>query len=196
MNLKNTLLSILIACTFINISNAQNSEILSPGDYFLNGKGEMEKFLTQNMKYPPDAMFNSIAGLSVVSFKIDCVNEPSDIRFETTLGYGFEEAVKDALLLTKGKWSDCNEISNNGRVSVKIAFSINNVFLPVDADVYVNIIEEGNLIMDDRTLVEKVNDNVKKEKYAKAKKYLELLILRYPYNEDYKKLMHQLDGKI
>ncbi len=195
--MRNTMIfTTILTILFLQVGTAQNSLNLSVDNYFKTGKAGLDTFMSKTIVYPPDAKFNSIAGLSIVTFKIDCSNEPLDIEFETKIGYGIEEAVEEALSLTKGSWINCNEASKDGRIKIKIAFSINNVFLPADADSYVNIMEEGNLILDDRALAEKINDQVKKDKYAKAKKLLELLMLRYPYNEDYIKLMHQLEGKI
>jgi len=195
--MRNTMIFTTVLTLFLmHIGTAQNAPNLPVESYFKTGKAGLDTFMSKTIVYPPDAKFNSIAGLSTVSFKIDCSNVPYDIQFETKIGYGIEDAVIEALSLTKGSWINCNDASRDGRIKIKIAFSINNAFLPADADSYVNIMEEGNLIMDDRALAEKINDQVKKEKYAKAKKLLDLLMLRYPYNEDYIKLMHQLEGKI
>lgn len=194
-------ISIFIVILLYNQSSdllAQNDTLYSPFDYYTGGRNALGKHICDNVIYPTDARFKGVDGLIMFSFKINCENEPYDITFQTTLGYGIEESVRSVLENTRGKWVKCDDLPRDIQMSIKLAFSINSVYMPKpeEVDFFIIAVMTGQKIMTDKELTERVNSLNKKGKYKQARKYLIKLIHRYPFDRDYQRLLINIDQKI
>lgn len=191
---------ILIASIFTHglILNAQIDTVYSPFDYYNGGRNAFGRHICETIDYPADARFKGIDGLSVFSFKIDCNKGPYDITFLSTLGYGIEESITNVLKETKGNWINCEDLPIDSQFTIKLAFSLNSVYMPGQDEMdFIIIADIGDQrILTDEKLTKKVNDLNREGKYKKSKKYLMNLIRRYPFDKDYKRLLIAIDQKL
>jgi hypothetical protein len=144
------------------------------------------------LRYPKAARENGVIGLSILSFKVDCKNTPYDFIFTTKLKHGIEDIIKKTILKTKGNWSSCEKRNKQDRINLKIAFSINSLYEPENTDFVINAFGQFTVV-EDAILIKKMEKAWKKQKYQKARPYLEDLIRRYPFNEEYQKKIQRLE---
>ncbi len=197
MNSKIQIRTLLLSVTLL-LSGAlysQKDVTIDINKYYKGGENEFLMFIAKNVSYPENARENGIMGLSVFSFKIDCENSPYDFKFNTHLGYGIEEGLQKTIIKTKHKWIACNDSSANGRINMKIVFSLNGDYGYKDADFYL-IADCSNRILSNNGLIKKYDKSVKKEDYNQAKEYIKLLRLRYPYYKLFIAKQKSLDLKI
>ncbi len=191
LQIRSFLLSGLVLISGLLFS--QDSLVVVPDNHYNGGKESFVKYMKDNVPYPETAKTEGLIGLSIVTFKIDCENAPYDINFYTQLGYGIEKLIKKAIENSAGNWINCNE--KERLIRLHIAFDINKYYSHEKEDF--TIYAEGPYeVMTDESLAQFFNARLKKEKYKQAKYYLELLLLRYPYNEAYKTTLHKINAKI
>lgn len=142
---------------------------------YLKGEKGFIRHLAMKLRYPKKARENGIIGLSILSFKVDCQNMPYDFVFTTKLKHGIEETIKETIIKTKGNWKSCEKRDKDERINLKIAFSINSLYDPENTDFVINAFGQFTVV-EDNILIKKMEKAWKKQKYQKAKPYLEDLI--------------------
>ncbi|MBK9540823.1 MAG: energy transducer TonB [Bacteroidetes bacterium] len=55
------------------------------------GKAAMDKFITENLRYPDEAITNKIEGTVAVEFDLDVYGEVLDAKIKHGIGYGCDE---------------------------------------------------------------------------------------------------------
>jgi len=193
-----TLFFVILIIIQIPTLKAQNNNLISPFNFYSGGKDALEKFFTANIVYPSEAVFNGVDGLLVFSFKIDCNDKPYDIVYQTNLGSGIEETVESVLRKTKGEWINCNDLPQDYIMTLKLTFSINSVYMPNpdEVDFSFNIDRENLHILTDQELIDEINSLNEMRKFKLSRKYIIKLINRYPYDEDYKRLLIAVEQRI
>lgn len=174
--------------------NVSGQEILNAdlNDAMVNGETEFYQELLMNIRFPSEARKNGIMGLSIFSFNVNCKSKITNLKFESTLDYGIEDEIRNQLNTLKFKWKSCGQRGDSVKILVKLAFSINSQYHPKEADVVVNAM--GNFpVIPDKQLMDDLNIALKRNKTEEAKKYLKLLLLRYPFDNEYLKLERQLN---
>lgn len=161
--------------------------------YYTGGNHVFIEYMKDNVPYPESAKLDGLIGLSVVSFKIDCENIPFGFIFQTELGYGIEKGIQKAIENTEGNWVNCD--NSEQLIRLNIAFDINKHYGHEKED-FTIYVEGPYEVMTDESLVKYFNNRLNKEKYKQAKQYLEWLIIRYPFSEDYKTTLHKINAKI
>ena len=176
-----------------NLLFSQDSLSVQPDNYYTGGNEAFIKYMKDNVPYPEIAKSNGLIGLSVVSFKIDCENAPFGFIFHTELGYGIEKNIQNAIENTEGNWVNCGD--NEKLIRLHIAFDINKHYSHEKED-FTIYVEGPYEVMTDESVVRYFNNRLKKENYKQAKYYLELLLIRYPFSEDYKSTLYKINSKI
>lgn len=188
-------LTLIILCvSFTHYSNSQEVRNSKLNDALVSGSEGFYQELSMNIRYPRDARISGLIGLSVFSFKVNCNDEIVDLKFATKLEKGIEVEIARQLQTLSFNWKKCDERSEDQTIEIKIAFGINRNYSPEAADIVVNAIGDFPVETDEQ-LIKKLNKAIEKNKYDKAKKPLEALILRYPYNTEYRKISRLLKTK-
>jgi hypothetical protein len=176
------------------VSLGQRNEIVSEGTKIFDdrlNKSHKEReegfarYLGLTLNYPAEARTKGVMGLSVFTFKVGCDNKPYALRFKTKLGFGFEEEIERVIKKSKGDWLPCNERDTLGLITFKIAFNINNLYDSPDA--YLQFAARGDLPgVSDDTLLKDLEKATKESKTEEARIALTKLVMRYPYNQEYR----------
>jgi hypothetical protein len=144
--------------------------------------------------YPAEARTNGVMGLSVFTFKVGCDNKPYGFRFRTKLGFGIEEEIERAIKKTKGDWLPCSERDTVGFINYRIAFTINNLYDSHDA--FLEMSANGDFPgVSDHTLIKDLEKATKENNPEETKKALTKLFMRFPYNQEYRKRLVELNKK-
>lgn len=192
MNLVKSIIFFSI-CLMLN-TKVSAQEILNAdlNEAMVNGETEFYQELLMNIRFPSEARKNGIMGLSIFSFNVNCKSEITDLKFKSTLNYGIEDEIRNQLNTLKFNWKPCGQRIDSVKILVKVAFSMNSQYHPKEADVVVNAM--GNFpVIPDKQLMDDLNIALKRNKTEEAKKHLKLLLLRYPYDDEYLKLEQQLN---
>ena len=65
------------------------------------GKEAFKKFISDNLKYPKEALDNKIEGTVIAKYAIDYQGKVSDIKIIKGLGYGCDEEAKRVIAMLK-----------------------------------------------------------------------------------------------
>ncbi|MFN8143626.1 MAG: energy transducer TonB [Bacteroidia bacterium] len=98
------------------------------------GKKALEKFLTENLKYPETALENKIEGTVSVSFDLDVFGDVSEVKVKHGIGYGCdEEAIRlvSMLKFEKKKYKGMRVIFHK---SISIHFKLHQASKPPVAE--------------------------------------------------------------
>lgn len=195
MNQTISIGSIIISLLFTYL--AQSQEITNPklNEALLNGESEFYHELAMNINYPRDARNNGVIGLSISNFKVNCDGQISHLNFQTTLGFGIEQEIIEKLQTLTFNWKPCEQRNENEIFSLKIAFGINGLYDPIKTDILVNAMVGDTYVISDQKLQKTLNKAIKKNDFEKAQEILKILLLRYPFDEEYLNVQQQLNNK-
>ncbi len=157
-------------------------------------KGEKSFFqlFSLDIQYPEKARREGIMGLSVLSFEVDCDQNITNIQFHNKLGYGIEEELTRQLTSLSCQWKKCEVRLPETTIDLKLCFSINHVYEAREADIVINAF--GNFkTLSDKTLIRRLNKSLKKNQPETAITNVDLLLMRHPFNPEYKEVKQILD---
>jgi hypothetical protein len=161
---------------------------------FKGGEEAFARFLGSHLRYPAEARTNGIMGLCVVAFKVGCENKPNEFLFKTKLDFGIEDEVRRMISSTQGQWLPCAERDTLRWMNFKIAFTINGLYKSPDA--FLVFTAKGHVSgVSDERLLKDLEWAMEKEKTTKAREILTLLVMRFPYNQEYRKALIELSKK-
>jgi len=81
------------------MSDKKNKQFIKK-PYYKGGTTAFNKFISDNLKYPKEALKNKIEGTVMIKYSIDYKGKVSDVKLIKSLGYGCdEEAVRLIKLL-------------------------------------------------------------------------------------------------
>jgi hypothetical protein len=159
-----------------------------------SGEEGFVRYVASNLNYPAEARTKGVMGLSVVAFKVGCDGKPYGLQFKTKLGFGIEQEVERVIKKTKGDWLPCNERDTLGWINFKIAFTLNDLYDSPDAFLQVSANGDFPGVSDD-TLIEDLKKATQENKHEEARMALTKLVMRFPYNQDYRKQLIELNKK-
>jgi hypothetical protein len=76
---------------------------------YLDGKGELYKYLQENLKYPRKALFRGIEGILFMELQIDSAGEMIECKPINELCKNCEEQIIKVFKKIPGKWSSCDQ---------------------------------------------------------------------------------------
>jgi hypothetical protein len=192
-------ISLLLA---ISVS-AQKSKITSEGQRIFDdrldksyedGEKGFVRHVTATLIYPAEARTNGVMGLSVFAFKVDCDNKPYSIQFKTKLGFGIEDEIERTIKKTKGNWLPCSDRDTLGWINFKISFTLNDLYDSPDA--FLQISGKGDFPgVSDETLIKDLNKAIDRNNSEDTRAALTKLVMRFPYNQEYRKKLIELSRK-
>ncbi len=76
---------------------------------YLDGQGELYKYLQENLKYPRKALFRGIEGILFMELQIDSAGEVIECKPINELCKNCEEQIIKVFEKIPGKWSTCDQ---------------------------------------------------------------------------------------
>ena len=175
--------------TVATIRNKQIHDLL---DYrFRGGFYAFERLFLQTVKYTPQARQYCIIGITVLSFQVSCDGTLHDIKIKNPLHYGLDEQLTKFLKATKGQWNLCHN-NKYTRFSVPIQFTMKGTKTDsIDPVITFTGNNPGYVCSSDNYYLQKAKEALAKKKGKRAQDYIEVLIKRNPFNNEYYNMMKQ-----
>ncbi len=175
-----------------NVAKTRNKQIHDLLDYrFRGGFYTFEKLFLQTVKYTDMARQNCIIGITIVSFQVDCEGTLRDVKIKNPLHYGLDQEIQKFMNATRGHWNKCHD-NKYTRFSVPIQFTMEGTRTDtLDPVIVLNGKNPGYVCSSDDYFLGKAKEALAKRKGKKAQTYLDILIKRNPYNNEYYSLMKQ-----
>jgi len=180
----------------IKTRNHQTHDLL---DYrFRGGFYSFERQFLQTVKYTDMARENCIIGIVVVSFQVDCDGNLHDVKIKNPLHYGLDEEIQKFMESTRGHWNKCRD-NKYTRFSVPIQFTMEGTKTD-SLDPVITLVGKnpGYVCNSDSYYYQKAKEALAKKKGKKARTYIEILIRRNPFNDEYYDMIREameLSGK-
>ncbi|WP_442794190.1 energy transducer TonB [Pelobium manganitolerans] len=89
-------------------------------------KGDLQSFLSSEMRYPAYAKQHCIEGTVSISFKLDAEGTLRDVRVKKGLGIDLDDEAIRLIQLTKGKWKLDKNYDTTQELIVPIKFELQN----------------------------------------------------------------------
>lgn len=138
----------------------------------------------------PSYQYRNPVGTSVVAITITPTGEVKPTEMITSLGYSFDKIIRHAVASTKDIWLADPYVKNDIVIIVPFTFLFkNSVYYrsdepPNTVQREVMVVGHHSNIRDDITLTTRANHHYVEKRYKKAKRYLDELIRRNPYNKN------------
>ncbi len=182
-----------------NVAITRNKQTHDLLDYrFRGGFYTFERMFLQTVKYTDMARQNCVIGIVILSFQVDCDGTLRNVKFKNPLHYGLDQELQKFMESTKGHWNKCHD-NKYTRFSVPIQFTMQGTVTDT-LDPVITLVGKnpGYVCNGDNYYLKKAKEALAKKKGRKAQTYLETLIKRNPFNDEYYSLMKQameLSGK-
>lgn len=175
-----------------NVSYTRNKQIHDLLDYrFRGGFYSFERLFLKTAKYTDEARKNCIIGIMVVTFQVDCDGTLRNVRIKNPLHYGLEEQITKFMEATKGNWNKCHD-NKYTRFAVPIQFTmVGTKTDSLDPAITLMGKNPGYVCNSDDYYLQKAKEALAKKKGKRAQIYLNVLIKRNPFNNDYYDMMKQ-----
>lgn len=168
------------------IAKSRKENLIKQLNYrFKGGFYTFEKIFNKNVTYPEIAIANCIMGISIVSVRVDCDGEITDLKIKTPLGYGIDNEISKFFDKTVGHWNTCHD-EKYTKFDIPIQFLI--IGTETNHDDALLIMEAKNTgykCNDDEYYISKMEKYMEKAKYKKAMPYIDIMIRRDPFNSYY-----------
>lgn len=168
------------------------------------------KFLGKNLNYPVIPLGDRIIGYSISEITITPKGKICSISIINPLDSLIDEDIKRVLKMTENRWLESDSILINQTFYVQIAYLVSvaeetpevnnpvkdkyNFIEPVVVTVL--ILDKEYLPLSDETVGRKSAEELKKNEYGKALKYIDELIRRNPFNKELYQLRISINRKL
>jgi hypothetical protein len=158
----------------------------------------LRKHIADNLRFPSESLENKSIGYSITGITITPEGKISEISTINLIDESIEKDIYRVLRMTKNKWQKCDTISINQTFYIPIVYVITMlgetpVFNNPVNDKY-NFIEpivltagvwkNENLPESDDFIVTKIVEELKKNEYNEAVRYIDESIRRNPFNKE------------
>lgn len=170
-----------------NLSESRKASLISILNYrYKGGFYTLEKHFNQQVSFPEAAKYNCRVGICIASVYVDCEGVIQEVALKNPLKLGIDEEITNFFNSTAGDWNTCDD-DRYTRFEIPIQFTLTGTETN-SADAL--LIHEGEGIPgqpcnSDQYYLSKVEKFLKKKNGKKAVQYIDLLIKRDPYNNDY-----------
>ncbi|UBM62565.1 energy transducer TonB [Candidatus Sulfidibacterium hydrothermale] len=182
-----------------NVAKTRNRQTHDLLDYrFRGGFYTFERMFLQTVKYTDMARENCIIGIVVLSFQVDCDGNLKDVKIKNALHFGLDQEIQKFMESTNGHWNKCRD-NKYTRFSVPIQFTMEGTKTDT-LDPVITLVGKnpGYVCNSDSYYYQKAKEALAKKKGKKARTYIEILIRRNPFNDEYYDMMKKamaLSGK-
>jgi len=182
--------------SLVKTRNKQTHDLL---DYrYRGGFYAFERLFFKTVKYTDMARQNCVIGIMVVSFQVDCDGTLRNVKIKNPLHYGLDQEIQKFMEATRGHWNKCRD-NKYTRFSVPIQFTMQGTKTDsIDPLISLNGKNPGYVCTGDDEYYRKAKEALAKKKGRKAKTYLDILIKRNPFNNEYYDMLKKaldLSGK-
>lgn len=169
-----------------SVSESRKQNIRKLLDYrFKGGYYTFEKMFNNNVSYPVELTGNCFMGIVIASFTVDCSGEFTEFSFKNPIHPSINKAVTDFFDLTFGLWNECND-DKYTKFEIPIQFRIVDAETNMTDALLICVGESpGYVCNGDNYYYKKAKKLLEKEKGKKAMDYINVLIVRDPYNLEY-----------
>ena len=169
-----------------SLSESRKDNLKSMLDYrYKGGFYSFERLFLKTVEFPEVAKMNCVTGIVIVVFEVDCEAEIQEVKIKNPLGFGIEKQISNFFEETIGNWNKCDD-DRYTRFNVPIQFKITGVITNTDDAL---LVVEGKIVgvqcYDDSYYLEKAEKMLEKGKGKKAIGYINVLIKRNPYHNEY-----------
>jgi len=169
-----------------SLSESRKDNLKSMLDYrYKGGYYSFERLFLKTVEFPEVAKMNCVTGIVIVVFEVDCEAEIQEVKIKNPLGYGIETQISNFFENTIGNWNKCDD-DRYTRFNVPMQFRITGVITNTDDAL---LVVEGKIVgvqcYDDSYYLEKAEKMLEKGKGKKAIGYINVLIKRNPYHNEY-----------
>jgi hypothetical protein len=173
-----------------NVAKTRNKQTHDLLDYrYRGGFYAFERLFLKTVKYTDVARQNCVIGIMVVSFQVDCDGVLRNIKIKNPLHYGLDQEIQKFMQATQGHWNKCHD-NKYTRFSVPIQFTMQGTKTDsIDPVISLTGKNPGYVCTGDDEYYQKAKQALAKKKGRKAKTYLETLIKRNPFNDEYYEMM-------
>ena len=175
-----------------SLATSRNTQTHNLLDYrFRGGFYAFERTFLQKAKYTDEARKNCIIGIMVISFQVDCDGNLHNIRIKNPLGFGLDQEISKFMESTKGKWNKCHN-NKYTRFSVPIQFTMEGTKTD-SLNAVISFVGKnpGYVCSSDSYYLQKAKEALGKKKGRRARPFIEKLIQRNPYNNEYFSMLKQ-----
>jgi hypothetical protein len=168
------------------ISDARKANVMKLMDYrFKGGYYSFEKLAYKNLKYPELSESVCVVGIALVEIQVDCQGEIKSIKVKNPLRYGIDEDISKFIESTGGMWNKCND-DKYTKVEIPIQYVMDGLVTNnEDAMIVIHGKNPGVVCNDDSYYLEKAQKYLEKGNGKKAMGFIDILIVRNPYTNDY-----------
>ena len=182
-----------------SVAKTRNKQTRNLLDYrYRGGFYAFERLFLKTVKYTDVARQNCVIGIMVVTFQVDCDGVLRNVKIKNPLHYGLDQEIQKFMAATQGHWNKCRD-DKYTRFAVPIQFTMQGTQTDsLDPLISLNGKNPGYVCTGDDEYYQKAKEALAKKKGRKAKTYLEILIKRNPFNDEYYDLMKKaldLSGK-
>lgn len=170
----------------------------------------LRKHIADNLRFPSESLENKSIGYSITGITITPEGKISEISTINLIDESIEKEIYRVLRMTKNKWLNCDTISINQTFYIPIVYIITMLGeTPVfdnPVDEKYNFIEpiiltagvwkNENLPEPNDSIVTKMGEELKKNEYNKAVRYIDESIRRNPFNKELYQLRMTINRKL
>ncbi len=181
--------SVVPAQEISTVSESRKKNIMIQLDYrYKGGFYSFEKLFNQHVTYPEVLQKNCIMGIVIVSFIVNCDGVLTDFSIKNPIHASINEQLANLFDLTQGQWNECKD-DKYSRFEIPIQFRISDVETNTEDAVFVCETDTpGYVCNDDDYYLKKAEKLLEKGNGKKARKYIDVLIKRDPYNIHYNEM--------
>ena len=146
----------------------------------------LEKHFNNSVKYPETARMNCRLGITIASVNIDCNGVVQQVKLKNSLKLGIDEAISNFFNSTAGNWNTCDD-DRYTKFDIPIQFTIEGTETNSTDALFICTADplDGQECYADEYLMKKFTKYFEKENGKKAMQYIDALIKRDPYNNEY-----------
>ena len=177
----------IIAQDYTTVSESRKANLKKVIDYrYKGGFYTLEKDFNKSVKFPDVARLNCRIGICIASLFVDCKGVVQKVSIKNPLKLGIDEEVTNFFSSTAGKWNTCDD-ERYTKFDIPIQFTLTGTETnTTDAMlICVGEGEPGQPCNSDEYYIEKVEKLLEKKKGKKAMQYIDILIRRNPYTNEY-----------
>jgi hypothetical protein len=161
-------------------------------DYrFKGGYYTFEKLALKNLKYPEFSEKICLVGIILVEINVDCEGNIKNVKIKNPMRYGIEDDITKFLETTKGMWNKCSD-EKYTKVEIPIQYLMDGLETNnEDGMIVIFGKNPGVVCYDDAYYLERAKKYLDNENGKKALIYIDVLIQRNPYNNDFYEMKKQ-----
>jgi len=169
-----------------SVSDSRKMNMKKLLDYrFKGGFYSFEKLFLTSVTYPEQATQNCVIGITIASFQVDCDGNIKLVTVKNPLHYGIDEQITGFFQSTAGNWNTCKD-DRYTRFEIPIQFTLKGTVTDsVNALLVFEGENPGYICNGDEYYLKKVKKELDKGKGKRAMEYLDVLIKRNPYKNEY-----------